>query len=148
MAVAGETRTLPYNWYVDPAALRLELERVFRRLWQYAGRADEVAEPGAYFTCRAGDVPIVVVRGRDGQLRAFLNVCRHRGSLLCEGRDITRQSVNEQLQAFYDQFVEKAAASRGSTPERIDALAQGRVWTGQQAKDRGLAAAPLSDARP
>jgi protease-4 len=48
------------------------------------------------------------------------------------------KKLNEQLQAFYDQFVEKAAASRGSTPERIDALAQGRVWTGQQAKDRGL----------
>jgi protease-4 len=48
------------------------------------------------------------------------------------------KKLNDQLQAFYDQFVEKAAASRGSTPERIDALAQGRVWTGQQAKDRGL----------
>ncbi|HVH28457.1 MAG TPA: signal peptide peptidase SppA [Vicinamibacterales bacterium] len=48
------------------------------------------------------------------------------------------KKLNEQLQAFYDQFVEKAAASRGSTPERIDALAQGRVWTGRQAKDRGL----------
>jgi protease-4 len=48
------------------------------------------------------------------------------------------KKLNEQLQAFYDQFVEKAATSRGSTPERIDAMAQGRVWTGRQAKDRGL----------
>jgi len=48
------------------------------------------------------------------------------------------KKLDEQLQAFYDQFVEKAAASRHSTPEKIDALAQGRVWTGQQAKDRGL----------
>jgi protease IV len=48
------------------------------------------------------------------------------------------KKLDEQLQAFYDQFVEKAAASRHSTPEKIDALAQGRVWTGRQAKDRGL----------
>jgi protease-4 len=48
------------------------------------------------------------------------------------------KELDEQLQAFYDQFVEKVATSRHSTPEKIDALAQGRVWTGQQAKDRGL----------
>jgi len=46
--------------------------------------------------------------------------------------------LKEQLQAFYDQFVEKAATSRHSTPEKIDALAQGRVWTGRQAKQNGL----------
>ena len=48
------------------------------------------------------------------------------------------KKLQEQLQAFYDQFVEKVADSRHSTPEKIDQLAQGRVWTGQQAKDNGL----------
>jgi len=48
------------------------------------------------------------------------------------------KKLEEQLQAFYDQFVEKVATSRRSTPEKIDALAQGRVWTGRQAKERGL----------
>ena len=48
------------------------------------------------------------------------------------------KKLDEQLQAFYDQFVEKVATSRHSTPEKIDAMAQGRVWTGQQARDRGL----------
>ncbi len=46
--------------------------------------------------------------------------------------------LQEQLQAFYDQFVEKVAESRHSTPEKIDAIAQGRVWTGRQAKQNGL----------
>ena len=77
--------TLPWSWYSDPDVLRLEQERIFRRGWQYAGPAELVAEPGAYLTCRAGDVPIVVVRGRDDELRAFLNVCRHRGSVIVEG---------------------------------------------------------------
>jgi len=48
------------------------------------------------------------------------------------------KKLQEQLQSFYDQFVEKAAASRHSTPEKIDAIAQGRVWTGRQGKQNGL----------
>jgi phenylpropionate dioxygenase-like ring-hydroxylating dioxygenase large terminal subunit len=77
--------TLPYRWYSDPEILRREQERVFARTWQYAGRADEVAEPGSYLATRAGDVPLLVTRDRDGELRAFLNVCRHRGSVLVDG---------------------------------------------------------------
>jgi protease IV len=48
------------------------------------------------------------------------------------------QKLQEQLQAFYDQFVEKVADSRHTTPEKIDAIAQGRVWTGRQAKENHL----------
>jgi protease-4 len=48
------------------------------------------------------------------------------------------KKLQEQLQSFYDQFVEKVAEARHSTPEKIDALAQGRVWTGRQAKHNGL----------
>ncbi|MHB1241799.1 MAG: aromatic ring-hydroxylating oxygenase subunit alpha [Gaiellaceae bacterium] len=85
MATIADGRTLPFDWYSDPAVLRLERDRIFRRAWQYVGRADQVAEPGAFFTCDLGGVPVVVVRGKVGELRAFLNVCRHRGSLVCEG---------------------------------------------------------------
>ena len=85
MATIADGRTIPFDWYSDPAVLRLERERIFRRTWQYAGRADQVAEPGAFFTCDLAGIPIVVVRDEQGGLRAFLNVCRHRGSLVCEG---------------------------------------------------------------
>ena len=85
MATIADGRTIPFDWYSDPAVLRLERERIFRRAWQYAGRADQAAEPGSFFTCDLGGVPIVVVRDEQGGLRAFLNVCRHRGSLVCEG---------------------------------------------------------------
>jgi choline monooxygenase len=77
--------TLPASWYSEPDVFRLEQERIFRRTWQYAGVTANAAEPGAFFTCEAGDVPIVVVRGRDGELRAFLNVCRHRGHEVASG---------------------------------------------------------------
>jgi phenylpropionate dioxygenase-like ring-hydroxylating dioxygenase large terminal subunit len=78
-------QTLPASWYSDPEVLRLEQERIFRRAWQYAGVRANVAEAGAFFTCRAGDVPLVVVRGRDGALRSFVNVCRHRGHEVADG---------------------------------------------------------------
>jgi protease IV len=51
---------------------------------------------------------------------------------------VEAKKVDLELQEFYDQFVEKVADSRRTTPEKVDQIAQGRVWTGQQAKDRGL----------
>jgi phenylpropionate dioxygenase-like ring-hydroxylating dioxygenase large terminal subunit len=77
--------TLPASWYADPAVLRLEQEHIFARSWQYAGRADLVVEPGDYFSCFAGHIPIAVVRAKGGELRAFVNVCRHRGHIVVEG---------------------------------------------------------------
>jgi choline monooxygenase len=77
--------TLPYSWYVDPDVLRREQARIFARSWQYAGRADQVAAPGSYLTTDAGGVPVVVTRDQAGELRAFLNVCRHRGAVLLDG---------------------------------------------------------------
>ncbi len=77
--------TLPASWYSDPELLRLEQDRIFKRSWQYAGVAADVASPGQFFACRAGDVPVVVLRDREDQLRAFVNVCRHRGHEIVSG---------------------------------------------------------------
>ena len=76
-------RTLPWSWYSDPEILRREQERIFRRAWQYVGHAGQLKDVGDRFAAWAGDVPVLVVRAEDG-IRAFLNVCRHRGSLLAE----------------------------------------------------------------
>ena len=85
-------RTLPYDWYADPAVLRLEQRHVFARSWQYAARLDQVAEPGRLTTAWAGSLPLVLARARDGELRGFLNVCRHRGHVLCDG-DARREAI-------------------------------------------------------
>jgi len=77
--------TLPFAWYSDPEILRVEQRRIFARTWQYAGRAELVAEPGSFLATDCGDIPILVVRDSQGELRAFLNVCRHRGSTLMQG---------------------------------------------------------------
>jgi carnitine monooxygenase subunit len=79
------TATLPYRWYTDAEVLAAERARLFAPAWHYAGHLGLVAEPGSYFTCRAGDVPVVVVRDRDGTLRALVNVCRHRGAEVVSG---------------------------------------------------------------
>ena len=85
MSTTTDFSTIPYDWYIDPAVARLEQERIFRRTWQYAAHTGELSEPGSFVTARAGVVPVVIVRGRDNELRAFVNVCRHRGYLLCDG---------------------------------------------------------------
>jgi choline monooxygenase len=85
VATNVSNRTLPWDWYSDPAVLDLERERIFRRSWQYVGHTGEVAEPGSFAATRVGDVPVVLVRDREDTLRAFLNVCRHRGSIICDG---------------------------------------------------------------
>jgi choline monooxygenase len=77
--------TLPYRWYVDPDVLRREQERIFAGAWQYVGHTGEAPEPGTYVAARSGRTPIVVTRARDGELRGFINVCRHRGFQLVDG---------------------------------------------------------------
>jgi phenylpropionate dioxygenase-like ring-hydroxylating dioxygenase large terminal subunit len=77
--------TMPHDWYTDPAIYELERELIFRRSWHYACLASDVAEVGATYACSVADnVPIVVTRDKQGVLRAFINVCRHRGTVIVD----------------------------------------------------------------
>ena len=69
--------TIPAAWYVDPRILDLERSTVFAQSWQLAARIDQVRAPGQYVSCELAGEPIVVVRGEDGIVRGFFNVCRH-----------------------------------------------------------------------
>ena len=69
--------TIPASWYTDARLLDLELRTVFTRSWQVAGRVEQLHEPGRFFTGDVAEQPVVVVRGGDGIVRAFFNVCRH-----------------------------------------------------------------------
>jgi len=72
-----EACTPPASWYVEPRFLELEQRTVFADSWQYACRVDQVREPGEFVTFELAGEPIVVLRGSDGVLRGFFNVCRH-----------------------------------------------------------------------
>jgi phenylpropionate dioxygenase-like ring-hydroxylating dioxygenase large terminal subunit len=88
-------QTLPYGWYTDPEILRREQEQIFRSAWQYVGHTGQLASPG-YFATRVGRTPVVVTRDRDGVLRGFVNVCRHRGFTVADG-----EQSREALQCPY-----------------------------------------------
>jgi len=77
--------TLPATWYSDLRVFELERERIFATTWQYAGWTAQVERPGSYFTSIAGHIPCVVTRDREGELHAFVNVCRHRGHVVAQG---------------------------------------------------------------
>ena len=73
----AEASTIPASWYVDPRVAELEQQTVLSRSWQVMGRVDQVAKPGQFVTSTVAGEPLVAVRGQDGVLRAFYNVCRH-----------------------------------------------------------------------
>jgi len=74
---------LEQRFYVDPAIYELELERIIYRNWVLAGHQSELAEPGDFKVMKVARESAIIVRGADGEIRAFANVCRHRGSLVC-----------------------------------------------------------------
>ena len=73
---------IPGGRYTDPDFLKLESARMWKRSWLYACHTDEVAEPGSFLLWKKSGSPILIVRGKDGEIRAFYNTCRHRGGPL------------------------------------------------------------------
>ena len=82
---APDTATLPWAWYSDPDVAQRERDRIFGLTWQYVGHLGELDGPGSYFAGHAGGIPVVVTLDRDEHLRAFINVCRHRGAVVARG---------------------------------------------------------------
>lgn len=83
--LSADQARIPTSRYTSPDFLALELELVWKRTWQMACRSDEVAEPGAFVEYRIADQSYLVVRQHDGSVKAFHNVCRHRGNTLRTG---------------------------------------------------------------
>ena len=88
--------TLASRFYTDPRILDIEREKIFRNTWQLAGSLDEpcgevngvkytISDPGTFFTADVAGEPVVVVRDKQGTLRAFSNVCRHRAGPIALG---------------------------------------------------------------
>jgi 3-phenylpropionate/trans-cinnamate dioxygenase subunit alpha len=73
--------------FIEPEIYQQELERIFARCWLYLCHDSQIPQPGDFYTTYMGEDPVLVVRGSDGEVRAFLNVCRHRGNRLCRAED-------------------------------------------------------------
>ena len=82
-------RTLPREYFVSPEVYELERERIFSKSWLLAGHVSQLAKPGDYFVFDVDRESVLVVRGADGEVRAFHNHCRHRGTRLCADHEGT-----------------------------------------------------------
>ncbi len=74
---------LERDFYTSPDDFRIDLDMIWYRDWLFVGHDCELPNPGQYLTVQVGEYPVLVVRDREGQLRAFHNSCRHRGSRIC-----------------------------------------------------------------
>ena len=81
-----QAHAMPRSVYTSEAFLQAELDEVFSKDWFCAGRASSIREPGEYLTLKLANQPIMVIRDKQGELRAQSNVCLHRMSTLLEGR--------------------------------------------------------------
>ena len=86
---APVSKTLPACYYTDAERFRREIEKFYFQSWVCAGRAEQAAEPGDYFLRDVGGESIIITRDTAGVLRAFYNVCRHRGTRMCTAAEGT-----------------------------------------------------------
>ena len=89
-AVASRSSSIGADCYIEPDYLEVEREYVFRRTWQYLCHEQKLGDPGSYVTASVAGRSIVAIRSEDGALRAFYNVCKHRGHELLAGEGRTR----------------------------------------------------------
>lgn len=75
--------SLEREFYTDPAYYQVDLDLIYHRDWIFAGHDIEIAEPGHFFTLQVGAYNVIVTRDKNGEIRAFHNTCRHRGSKIC-----------------------------------------------------------------
>src|ERR1041385_2851854 len=109
---------LPAAWYHDPGHYQRELEVFWYGRWIAVARADEVPSPGDWRVVAIGSQKLVVVRGENGELRAFHNTCRHRGSVLC-----TEESGNfgrRRIVCPYHSWTYDLAGRLVATPRRME----------------------------
>jgi choline monooxygenase len=104
--------TIPSRYYTDPSFLAQENRNVFGRAWQLVGHAEQVRQPGQFFTAKIADEPLLIVRGSDGVLRAMSNVCRHRAGPIAEG-----QGKRPVLQCGYHGWTYSLDGKLMTTPE-------------------------------
>lgn len=74
---------LTREFYTDEAIFALDMQHIFYKEWLFVGHTCELPKTGSYLTLQIGEYPVVVVRGADGKVRAFINSCRHRGARVC-----------------------------------------------------------------
>jgi len=102
---AVEATTLPPHCYTAPEFYRAEVEHLFMKVWNFIGRADRIPKHGDHFTLDFAGIPLIVLRDRDGSVKAFANSCRHRGARLIDGEMIDTVGNTRGLKCPYHGWV-------------------------------------------
>jgi choline monooxygenase len=89
--IATRSHSINTRCYTDPKFLKIEQEQVFHRSWQFLCHEEKLRAAGSYVTLNIEGPPIVAIRNRDGELRAYYNVCKHRGHELLSGEGQTKR---------------------------------------------------------
>ncbi|GAA4909210.1 aromatic ring-hydroxylating oxygenase subunit alpha [Streptomonospora salina] len=120
--------TLPGRYYTDPAVFAREQERILESQWFCAVRSADLERPGAFRTAAVGRESVLVCRNRSGGVRAFLNVCRHRGARLCTAES---GEVRRSLQCPYHAWTYDLDGRLTAAPNMAD-------MPGIDRRERGL----------
>ena len=119
IADIATAKTLPAYYYTDPVVLEIEKRELFFRTWQFACFAQDLDGPGKFFTMSIFDQEIFLVRGQDGEIRAFYNVCAHRGHPLVEGQGETSRLICPYHAWMYDLTGSLVGVRRGEGTTEI-----------------------------
>ncbi len=113
----SESETVPSSWYTDPGFHELDSREIIGKSWQAITHLSQLSNNGDCITADVADNPIIVARGKDGQLRAFYNVCRHRGGPL-----VMRDGNCSMLQCKYHGWTYHLDGSLRGVPrwDRVD----------------------------
>ncbi|WP_129113487.1 aromatic ring-hydroxylating oxygenase subunit alpha [Halegenticoccus tardaugens] len=118
--ITEETNALPARYFTDPEVYEMEKENVFGRYWIYAGHANCIPDPGDYFTRTIGNRELIVVRDRDGEVRAYYNVCAHRGSAMVEETPMTEPENARRIRCPYHLWTYDLDGTLSSTPASFE----------------------------
>ncbi|MFT5696336.1 MAG: phenylpropionate dioxygenase-like ring-hydroxylating dioxygenase large terminal subunit [Myxococcota bacterium] len=125
---ADAPMTMPVSYYLDPARFEREMSHIFRRLPLMLAFSCELAAPNAYKAIDVVGIPVLIVRGHDGVVRAFMNVCRHRGSrLAAEGCGVSRRIVCPYHAWAYDHEGELVSIHKSEQFGDLDKKTKGLV---------------------
>lgn len=149
--MASVNVTLPADAYRTTAAFEREISDVFACSWMCLGTSSAVEQPGSYLATAVASQNVLVVRDHEGELRAFHNVCRHRGALLCEpGEGRLKRAIRCPYHAWAYALDGRLVGTPHVSPDELDRASLGLLglpveeWQGMLFVDLGGRAGPLS----